>query len=114
MNTMRTSLSAYARSSPFRRRDALVIQTLLADGGVSPAVRGTGLGVWWRVDGAFAAVTEAFLFNGGIRTRTQGITQEINVTPVGDEFNANVTSKIQDVNGNVVVTGCATSIGRRM
>src|SRR5688500_12015213 len=36
-----------------------------ADGGLSPAMRGTGLGVWWRVpEGAFAAVTEAFLFNG--------------------------------------------------
>jgi hypothetical protein len=86
-----------------------------ADGGLSPAVRSTGLGVWWRVSGgAFAAVTEAFLFNGGVRTGTQRITQGIRVTRDGDEFNANVTSEIQDVNGNVVATGCATSIGRRL
>lgn len=85
-----------------------------ADGGLSPAVRGTGLGAWWRVpDGAFAAVTEAFLFNGGVRTGTQRITQEIDVTPDGEEFNANVTSEIQNITGNVIATGCATSIGRR-
>jgi len=85
-----------------------------ADGGLSPAVRSTGLGVWWRVDGAFAAVTEAFLFSGVVRTGTQRITQEIILTPDGDEFNANVTSEIRDVNGNVVAPGCATSIGRRL
>ena len=86
-----------------------------ADGGLSPAVRGTGLGVWWRVShGAFAAVTEAFLFNGGIRSGVQRITQEIEVAAGHEEFNASVTSEILDVNGNVVAAGCATSIGRRM
>jgi hypothetical protein len=86
-----------------------------ADGGLSPAVRGTGLGVWWRVpEGAFAAITEAFLFNGGIRTGVQRITQEIEVAAGHEEFNASVTSEILDVNGNVVAAGCATSIGRRM
>jgi hypothetical protein len=77
--------------------------------------RGTGLGVWWRVpEGAFAAVTEAFLFNGGIRTGVQRITQEIEVAAGHEEFNASVTSEILDVSGNVVAAGCATSIGRRM
>ena len=86
-----------------------------ADGGLSPAVRGTGLGAWWRVrGGAFAAITEAFLFNGDVRTGTQRIIQEIEVAPDGEEFNANVTSEIQDINGNVFATGCATSIGRRL
>ena len=86
-----------------------------ADGGLSPAVRGTGLGVWWRVpEGAFAAVTEAFLFNGGVRTGVQRITQEIEVAAGHEEFNASVRSEILDVNGNVVTAGCATSIGRRM
>jgi hypothetical protein len=85
-----------------------------ADGGLSPTVRGTGLGAWWRVrGGAFWAITEAFLFNGGVRTGVQRIKQAIRVADDGDEFNANVTSEIQDTNGNVVATGCATSIGRR-
>lgn len=85
-----------------------------ADGGLSPAVRGTGLGSWWRVPGGlFAAVTEAFLFNGSVRTGAQRIIQSIEVTPDGEEFNADVTSEILDPNGNVVGTGCATSIGRR-
>ena len=86
-----------------------------ADGGLSPAVRGTGLGTWWRVrGGGFAAVTEAFLFNGGVRTGLQRISQEIEVVADGDEFNANVTSEIEDTSGNVIATGCATSIGRRL
>jgi hypothetical protein len=86
-----------------------------ADGGVSPAVRGTGLGTWWRMrGGAFAAVTEAFLFNGNVRAGVQRITQEIELAAADDEFNANVGSEIEDVNGNVVALGCATSIGRRL
>jgi hypothetical protein len=32
----------------------------------------------------------------------------------GEEFSADVTSEIQDPNGNVIATGCATSIGRRL
>jgi hypothetical protein len=86
-----------------------------ADGGLSPAVRGTGLGVWRREpEGGFAAVTEAFLFNGAIRTGVQRITQKIEVAVGDEEFNASVTSEILDVNGNVVAAGCATSVGKRM
>jgi hypothetical protein len=86
-----------------------------ADGGSSPAARGTGLGTWWRVRaGAFRATTEAFLFNGGARTGLQRVTQAIAVTADGEAFNANVTSEIEDVNGNVLATGCATSIGLRL
>jgi hypothetical protein len=86
-----------------------------ADGGLSPAVRGTGLGTWWRMrGGAFAAVTEAFLFNGNVRTGVQRITQEIEVAAGDDEFTANVGSEIEDVDGNVVGRGCATSIGWRL
>jgi hypothetical protein len=78
-------------------------------------VRGTGLGVWWRVSkGTFAAVTEAFLFSGGIRTGVQRIAQEIEVTHGDEEFNASVTSEIKDLNGNVIAAGCASSLGRRM
>jgi hypothetical protein len=85
-----------------------------ADGGLSPAVRGTGLGTWWPVrGGAFSAISEAFLFNGSVRTGTQRITQEIEVAAGGEEFTANVASEIEDVNGNVIARGCATSIGRR-
>lgn len=114
--TLRNCLTGEPVQSPFPALASFARggTVTTADGGLSPAVRGTGLGVWWRLDGAFAAVTEAFLFNGGVRTGTQRITQEIEVAHVGDEFNANVTSEIQDVNGNVVATGCATSIARRL
>ena len=86
-----------------------------ADGGLSPGVRGTGLGAWVRLrGGAFMAVTEAFLFNGSVRTGVQRITQQIEVAAHGEEFSADVASQILDTNGNVVATGCATSIGRRL
>jgi hypothetical protein len=85
-----------------------------ADGGLSPTVRGTGLGTWGRVpEGAFTATTEAFLFAGGVRSGTQRITQRIDVASHGGEFSADVTTEIQDTAGNVIGTGCATSVGRR-
>ena len=115
--TLRNCLTGAPVQSPFPALASFARggTVTTADGGLSPAVRGTGLGAWWRVrGGAFSALTEAFLFNGGVRTGTQRIMQEIEVGPSGEEFNADVVSEVQDINGNVVATGCATSIGRRL
>ena len=85
-----------------------------ADGGLSPAVRGTGLGTWWHAPGGgFSAVSEAFLFNSGVRVGLQRINQDIDVAVDGETFAANVRSEIEDAAGNVTMTGCATSVGRR-
>ena len=114
--TLRNCLTGEPIQNPFPAlasftRDGTVTTS---DGSVSPAARGAGLGIWGRVrEGAFAAVIEAYLFNGGVRTGVQRITQEIDVAAGGDDFNADVTSEIVDINGNVVARGCATSIGRR-
>lgn len=87
-----------------------------ADGGLSPASRTTGLGVWWHsTRGTYAAVTEAFLFAPtGVNTGTQRITQDIEFDPYEDTFQATVNSTILDTQGNVVAVGCATSVGRRL
>jgi hypothetical protein len=87
-----------------------------ADGGLSPATRTTGLGVWSHsTGGTYAAVTEAFLFAPtGVNTGTQRITQQIELDPYNDTFEATVNSSVLDTQGNVVAVGCATSVGRRL
>ena len=87
-----------------------------ADGGLSPASRTTGLGVWWHsTGGTYAAVTEAFLFAPtGVNTGTQRITQHIEFARYEDTFEATVSSIVLDTQGNVVAVGCATSVGRRL
>ena len=87
-----------------------------ADGGLSPATRTTGLGVWSHsTGGGYAAVTEAFLFAPtGVNAGTQRITQHIELNPYEDTFQATVNSTILDTQGNVVAVGSATSVGRRL
>ena len=86
-----------------------------SDGGLSPAVRGTGHGVWWRTPGrTFAALSEAFMFNGGVRSGTQRISQEIDLDYDGMTFEARVSSAVLNTAGQIVFAGCASSIGRRL
>ena len=87
-----------------------------ADGGLSPASRTTGLGVWSHsTGGTYAAVTEAFLFAPtGVNTGTQRIMQHIEFDRYEDTFEATVSSSVLDMQGSVVAVGCATSIGRRL
>ena len=86
-----------------------------SDGGLSPAVRGPGHGLWGRVHGrSFAALTEAFMFNGAVRTGTQRISQEIELADDGESFDARVSSAVLDTEGRVVFAGCASSVGRRL
>ena len=87
-----------------------------ADGGLSPASRTTGLGVWSHsTGGTYTAVTEAFLFAPtGVNTGTQRITQHIEFDRYQDTFEATVSSTVLDTQGNVAAVGCATSVGRRL
>ncbi|MBA3231682.1 MAG: hypothetical protein H0T05_02570 [Acidobacteria bacterium] len=87
-----------------------------SDGGMSPAARGAGHGVWWRSQGrTFAALTEAFTFGPtGVRTGTQRLSQEIELDHQGMAFQSRIASVVLDTAGQVTFTGCATSIGRRL
>lgn len=87
-----------------------------SDGGMSPAARGTGLGLWQRLGGrTFAARTEAFTFSpAGTLSGRQRITQEITLDHDGATFEARVSSEVVNTMGQVVFTGCATSVGRRL
>ena len=83
--------------------------------GQLPALSTTGLGVWRHTDGhTYSAVSEAFVFStAGVWTQTHRLTRAIEIGNNEDEFTDTVALQIFDTNGNVIVTGCATSIGSR-
>jgi hypothetical protein len=71
------------------------------------------LGVWRHVQGqTYSAVSEAFVFSpGGVWIQTHRLTRVITVD--GDEFTDKVALEIFDTSGNLIVTGCATSLATR-
>ncbi len=75
-----------------------------------------GLGAWRHADDHnYSAVTDAFVFSpAGVWTQTHRLTRAIEVSIDGDEFTDTVALEIFDTNGNVIVTGCATSVGSRL
>jgi len=87
----------------------------------APGQRSSDHGVWESTEGGgFRAVSEAFiLFDSAgtppappLQRGVQRISQAIEVD--GDVFNSNAATEFFDARGNVVVTGCATAVGRRM
>src|SRR6267378_227604 len=83
--------------------------------GQLPALSTTGLGVWRHTDGhAYSAVSEAFVFStAGVWTQTHRLTRAIEIGSDENKFTDTVALQIFDTNGNVIVTGCATSVGSR-
>jgi hypothetical protein len=115
--TLRNCDTGHAFGSPFPALATFARGGTLttSDGGLSPGVRGAGHGVWWRLRGrTFAALTEAFMFNGGVRSGTQRISQEIELDHDGMTFEARVSSAVLDTAGQIVLAGCASSVGRRL
>jgi hypothetical protein len=96
-------------------RDCQTNVTLRTTAGQLPALSTTGLGVWRHTDGhAYSAVSEAFVFStAGVWTQTHRLTRAIEIGNNEDEFTDTVALQIFDTNGNVIVTGCATSVGSR-
>jgi hypothetical protein len=83
--------------------------------GQPPAISTTGLGVWRHTDDhAYSAVSETFIFNSaGVWTQTHRLTRAIEIGDNGDEFTDTIALAIFDTNGNVIVTGCGTTVGSR-
>ncbi len=84
--------------------------------GQPPSLNTAGLGVWRHtVDHSYSAVSEAFIFSAaGAWTSTQRLTRLIQVGIGGNTFTDIVALEILDTNGNVIVTGCGTTVGTRM
>ena len=83
--------------------------------GQSPALSTPGYGVWRHTDGhSYSAVAEVFVFNpAGAWIQTHRLTRVIELDKDADEFTDTVKLEIFDTSGNLIVTGCATSVGRR-
>jgi hypothetical protein len=83
--------------------------------GQSPALSTPGFGVWRHTDGhTYSAVVEAFVFSpAGAWIQTHRLTRVIELDNDADEFTDTVKLEIFDTNGNLIVTGCATSVARR-
>ena len=84
--------------------------------GQPPSLNTPGLGVWRHTVGhSYSAVSEAFIFStAGVWTQTQRLTRLIHVGIGGDTFTDIVALEILDTNGNVIVTGCGTTVASRM
>jgi hypothetical protein len=80
-----------------------------------PAARTPGHGFWRRTGRrTYKAVTEAFLFNpAGTWTGTQRLTQAIEIGNDPDELTSKATNEIFDINGNLLMSGCATAVAHR-
>jgi hypothetical protein len=83
--------------------------------GQPPSLATPGLGVWRHTgDHTYSAVSEAFVFDtAGAWTQTHRLTRVINLSDQKDQFTDTVSLQIFDVNGNLIVTGCATSVASR-
>jgi hypothetical protein len=81
--------------------------------GQFPALFTPGFGVWRHTEGhTYSAVSEAFVFSAaGAWIQTHRLTRVITVD--GDEFTDKVALEIFDTNGNLIVTGCGTSVATR-
>lgn len=90
-----------------------------------PAVRGPGHGIWRRTGrGAYAAVSEAFLFNPGAPPAnawigTQRITQTIQIGEDPDELTSTASTEFFGPGGGPIpgfppAPGCATAAAHRM
>jgi len=84
--------------------------------GQLPSLATTGLGAWRHAQGHdYTAVTDAFVFSpAGVWMQTHRLTRAIEVSIDGNAFTDKVALQIFDPNGNVIGTGCATSVASRL
>ena len=84
--------------------------------GLSPALRGSGHGVWQREHGSqdYSLAFTFYRYNAsGVFTGSQRAKIALKLGASGDEFTANSTIEILDAEDNVIVTACGTPIGTR-
>ena len=83
--------------------------------GQFPALFTPGFGVWRHTEGrTYAAVSEAFVFSpAGAWIQTNRFTRSIELDRDADEFTDTIKLEIFDTSGNLIVTGCGTSVATR-
>jgi len=84
--------------------------------GLTPALRGSGHGVWQREHG-WQDYSLTFIFYrydaSGVFTGSQRARIALTLGASGDEFTANSAIEIRDANDNVTITSCGTPSGTR-
>jgi hypothetical protein len=83
--------------------------------GQSPALFTPGFGVWRHTQGrTYTAVLEAFVFDPtGVWIQTHRLTRSIELDGDADEFTDSINLEIFDTSGNLITTGCGTSVATR-
>lgn len=83
--------------------------------GQFPAQFTPGFGVWQHTTGhSYSAVLEAFVFSpAGVWMQTHRFTRSIELDGNADEFTDTIKLEIFDTSGNLIVTGCGTSVASR-
>ncbi len=84
--------------------------------GQLPSLFTPGLGVWHHLDNhTYSAVTEVFGFSpAGTFTQTHRLTRLIQLSTDADAFTDTVALQIFAANGDLIATGCATTVASRM
>lgn len=108
--------NAVLRTFPARFSFAKGGTLTVTTAGLLPSLNTPGLGVWNHMYGrTYSAVTEAFIFSpAGAWTSIQRLTRVIVVSRDTKGYTDTVALEILDTNGNVIVTGCGTSVASRM
>jgi hypothetical protein len=111
-NNPNTVLRSFPAKFSYAKGGTLTVTTA----GQLPSLNTAGLGVWNHLYGrTYSAVSEAFIFNSaGAWTSTQRLTRLIVVSRDAKRYTDTVALEILDTNGNVIVTGCGTSVASRM
>ena len=83
--------------------------------GQLPSLATPGLGVWRHMDGhTYSAVSEVFIFSpAGAWIQTHRLTRIIEV-PQRERIYGYVALEIFDTHGNLIATGCGTTVASRM
>src|SRR6266699_923419 len=83
--------------------------------GQLPSLSTPPLGVWRHTgDHTYSAVSEAFVFSpAGDWIQTHRLTRAIQIGDDTDDFTDTVALQIFDTNGNLIVTGCGTTVATR-
>jgi hypothetical protein len=80
-----------------------------------PASRGGDFGQWeYNGRRNYSAVSEAFIYNGGLWSQTQRITQSITLGQDADSLTSDAHTEFFDTSGNLLSSGCATAVATRM
>ena len=84
--------------------------------GQLPSAATPGLGSWHHMDGhTYSAVSEVFIFSlAGVWIQTHRFTRIIEVNNDGNEYTDTIGLEIFNPTGNLIATGCGTTVANRL